>query len=97
MLIANKDTMYVPYMFTAKVIVPGTMEKGHYNRKLELWLVCCLTLGSYSMQEPYFSETPGFFAVILVHSAYRVSRRTPSDIKVRQVKGRVTQKTNKTD
>ncbi len=45
------------------------MEKGHYNRKLELWLDVVADSGIL-LQEPYFSETPGFFAVILVHSAY---------------------------
>ncbi len=43
------------------------MEKGHYNKKLELWLVCCFLLADSGilLQEPYFSDTPGFFAVIL--------------------------------
>ena len=32
-------------------------------------LASLLESGSYSTKEPYFSKTPGFFAVILVHSA----------------------------
>ncbi len=30
--------------------------------------------------EPYFSETPGFFAVILIHSAYIYSTTTCSQM-----------------
>ncbi len=42
-------------------------EKGHYNRKLELKLVCSSSVSwlGILLQEPYFSETLGFFAVIL--------------------------------
>ncbi len=36
-------------------------------------------------------------SVYLKTYQYRVSRRTPSDIKVRQVKGRVVHEQNKTD
>ncbi len=52
--------------------VPETMEKGHSSRKLELCMTgllsgeaSLLTLNP-STKEPYFSKTPGFFAVILV-------------------------------
>ena len=41
----------------------------------------------------FYASKHGTTIIILA----RVSRRTPSDIKVRQVKGRVTHKQNKTD
>ncbi len=42
--VLNQDNKYssILCIYSWSDPVPGTMEKGHWSRKLELWLVCCL-------------------------------------------------------